>query len=651
MLPSKSRLACLFAALALLPVSRLAAADASNQSNAVVPPTPPESTGRFSRLIAPYRSKTVPPANLNNSNRMDALTRAGSIYLSLQDAMALSLENNLDIELERYGAQIADADLLHAQAGGFASPVSTAVTPGAASVTGAPPSAGLQGLLVTGATQTGTLIPSLDPAIVGTANWGHQTVPQSSSFVTGTSALIQHQDLSSVSVQKYWTTGTLLSLGLNNSSTTTNSARAQFSPATNSSLSLNFTQHLLQGFGRGANNRQILIAKNNRELADLTFKAQVIATVSAVKDLYWDLVSYQENVKVQQDAMAASQRLYEDNKKQVEVGTLAPIEVTRAEAEIAADQQLLTVAQTQLLQQETILKNALNRKGVVSPELANAHIIPVDRIVVPDVEPITPIQDAAALALSARPELSQFRILIQNQQISIKGTRNELLPTLDLVANLANNGLAGTPVPLPATCTNPALPNYNPGSVTCAEPNAYFSGGYGTVLNQLFARNFPTYSAGINLNIPLHNRAAQSDLINSQLALRQQEIGIQRMENQVRVEVQNALIGLQQAQAQYQSAVKQRTLQVQTVDAEQKKLALGASTSYNVILTQRDLVTAESNLVVAEGAYAKAKVEMDRATGQTLNNNNISIDEAFRGTVSRPPDRIPDVLPPTQPGR
>lgn len=651
MLPTKARQACLFAALAWIPVSRLAASDASNQPSVIVPPSAPESDGRFSRLIAPYRSKTVPTVNLNNSNRLDALTRAGSIYLSLQDAIALALENNLDIEMQRYGSQIADANLLHAQSGGFAAPVSVAVTPGAGSVTGAPPSAGLQNLLLTGTTQSGSPIPSLDPAIIAGSNFGHQTVPQSSSFVTGTSALIQHQDLSNVSVQKYWTTGTLLSLGLNNSSTTTNSARAQFSPATNSSLSLNFTQHLLQGFGRGMNGRQIRIAKNNRELADLTFKAQVIATVSAVKDLYWDLVSYQENVKVQQDALAASQRLFDDNKKQVEVGTLAPIEVTRAEAEIAADQQLLTVAQTQLLQQETILKNALSRRGVVSPELANAHLIPIDRIVVPDVEPITPIQDAAALALSARPELSQFRILIQNQQISLRGTKNELLPTLDFVANFANNGLAGTPVPLPATCTNPALPNYNPGSVTCAEPNAFFTGGYGNVLTQLFSRNFPTYSAGFNLNIPLGNRAAQADMINSQLALRQQEIGIQRMENQVRVEVQNALIGLQQAQAQYQSAVKQRTLQIQTVDAEQKKLALGASTSYNVILTQRDLVTAESNLVAAEDGYAKAKVEMDRATGQTLNNNNISIDEAFRGSVARPPDRIPDVLPPAQPAQ
>jgi outer membrane protein len=402
---------------------------------------------------------------------------------------------------------------------------------------------------------------------------------------------------------------------------------------------------LLQGFGPAINTRQIRIARNNREVSDLTFKAQVIATVSAVKDLYWDLVSYVQNVKVQQDALAANQKLYEDNQKQVEVGTLAPIEVTRAEAEIAASQQSLTIAQTQLLQQETILKNALSRNGVTNAAIANAHVIPTDRIQVPNVEAVTPIQDATAMAISARPELSQFRILIQNQEIGIKGVKNELLPTLDVIATLANNGLAGTPVPLPATCET------NPTGATCIPPNAFYNGGYGNVLNQIFARNFPNYSAGFSLNIPLRNRAAQADVIGSELTLRQQQLGIQRMENQVRVEVQNAMIGLQQARAQYQSAVKQLTLQQQTVDAEEKKLALGASTTYNVILTQRDLVTAQSNQVAAESAYAKARVEMDRATGQTLNNTDISIDEAFRGVVSRPPSAIPEVPPAQTPQR
>ncbi len=208
------------------------------------------------------------------------------------------------------------------------------------------------------------------------------------------------------------------------------------------------TQHLLQGFGPAVNNRQIRIAKNNREVSDLVFKAQVITTVSAIKDLYWDLVSYNENVRVQRDALAATERLLEDNQKQVAVGTLAPIEIVRAEAEIAAGQQAVTVAETQVLQQETILKNALSRTGVLSPAVASAHIILTDRIQIPEVEPIAPIQDMMALAESARPELAQLRILLQNQEIAIRGTKSELLPTLDVVGQLTNNGLAGQVGPI-----------------------------------------------------------------------------------------------------------------------------------------------------------------------------------------------------------
>jgi outer membrane protein TolC len=618
--------------------------NAVHQSNATLPPVPPEANNWFAARLLPYKTKQVPPISLTNSSRLDALMRAGDLYLSIRDAIALTLENNLDLELQRYGEQIAENNLLHARAGGFASPVSVAVTAGPASVTGAPPSSGLQTFLIQPVTQIGFLTPSLDPALIATANWAHQTTPQSSNFVTGTAALIQRQDLNTVGIQKYFSTGTLVSLGINNNSIINNNARAQFEPSTTSNLSLNFTQHLLQGFGRGINDRQIRIAKNNREVSDLTFKAQVIATVTAVMDLYWDLVMYQQVVKVQQDAVATDQRLYENNKKQVEVGTLAPIEVTRAEAQIAADQQALTVAQTNVLQQETILKNALSRNGVQNAVLANAHVIPTDRIQVPDVEAITPIQDSTALALSARPELSQFRILIQNQQIGIKGSKNELLPTLDFVATLANGGLAGTPVPPSPTC------ELNPTSSACVPPNRFFEGGYGSVLSQLFSRNFPTYMAGFTLTIPLHNRAAQADAIATQLNLRQQQVYLQKMENQVRVEVQNAVIALQQARAQHQAALQALRLQQQTVDAEEKKLALGASTTYNVILTQRDLVTAGSNLVASESAYAKARVEINRATGQTLNNNDISIDEAFRGVVTRPPSPIPDVPPaPTLP--
>jgi outer membrane protein TolC len=570
--------------------------------------------------------------DMANSTRLDSLLRAGNLYLSLANTVALALENNLDLEIQRYGPQIADTNLLRAQAGGFASPVSTSVFAGPSSVTGSGPSSGLQSFILAGSTQIGFAPPSFDPTLTGSGGLAHLTSPQSSSFTTGTNSLIQRQTTSAVGVQQNFETGTLVSLGLTNSSSDTNSNRAQFNPSTNSSLALNVTQHLLQGFGPALNSRQIRIAKNNREVSDLTFKAQVITTVAAITDLYWDLLSYNENVRVQRDALTASERLLADDQRQVDVGTLAPIEVTRAQAEIAAGQQALTVAQTQLFQQETILKNALSKTGVLSPEVATAHVILTDRIHVPDIDPLTPIQDLTSTAIASRPELAQFRILIENQNIAIKGTRSELLPTLDLVGQLSNAGLAGQVNPLVG-----------------GSPTAFFVGGYGTVLSQIFARNFPTYSIGFNLNIPIHNRAAQADLINGELALRQQQVGIQRLENQVRVEVQNALIGVQQARAQYQSAVKQRILQEQTVDAERKKLLAGVSTSYNVILTERDLVTAESNELAAETTYAKAKVELERATGQTLDSNGISLDEAFKGKVSRPAGAIPDQAPGKRP--
>jgi outer membrane protein TolC len=266
-----------------------------------------------------------------------------------------------------------------------------------------------------------------------------------------------------------------------------------------------------------------------------------------------------------------------------------------------------------------------------------AHIITTDRIQIPAVEPVTPIQDMTALAISSRPELAQSRIQMANQELTIRGSRNALLPTLDVVANVSNGALAGQINPLPA------LPG------TTHSNTAFFVGGYGTVLAQLFARNFPNYSVGLNLNIPIRNRAAQAQVISDELTYRQQQLSLQRLENQVRVDVQNAMIGVSQARAQYQAALKANELQLQTLDAEQKKLALGASTIYNVILAERDLVTAASNLVAAEAAYSKAKVELDRATGQILYSNNVSVEEASRGLVARPPSAIPAVPPAAAP--
>jgi outer membrane protein TolC len=615
-------------------------------------PVAPEKKGWLGKLENPYRARPVPPPTLANSGRLESLLRGGNLYLSLQDTIALALENKLDIAIQRYAPQVAETNVTLAEAGGFARGVSTSVTAGpsgasvsasgttpgtnqnAASVASSGTSSALGGSVIQ---SSGPSIPNLDPVLTGSASWAHQTTPQSNTFITGTTSLIQRQDLSAVAIQKGFLTGTTVSLGLNNNSTVGNNPRSDFNPSTSSSLGFGLTQHLLQGFGPAVNSRQIHIARNNREVADLTFKLQVETTVAAVMSLYWQLVGFNEQVKVGQEAVAAAQRLYEDNKRQVEVGTMAPIEVTRAEAQIAAAEQTLTLARMQVLQQETIIKTALSRTGVASPSIADAHIIPTDVIRIPDVEPISPIQDMMAMALSSRPELAQSRIQIQNQQLTIRGSKNALLPTLDAVVNVSNAALSGEPSTLP-----PAV-----GQVRSSNP--FFIGGYGNVLSQIFSRNFPNYAAGFNLTIPIRNRAAQAQVINDELTLRQQQLGLQRLENQIRVDVQNALIALNQARAAYQSATKQRILQAQTLDAEQKKLALGASTIYNVIQDQQALTAAESNEVNARATYVRAKVELDRSTGQILTNNSISLDEAFRGVVSRPPTQIPALAaPPAQ---
>lgn len=601
-----------------------------------------------------YQGITVAPISVSNSNRLEALVRAGKLYLSLQDAIAASLENNIDIEIQRYGPKLANQDLLRAKSGGLIRGITQTVTSGSSSAGGTTVTGGSSS--ITGGSTTGSnavnlsnsgpSTSSLDPSLVGTLQWGHFTSPQPTLFQTGTTSLVTRQKIYNFGVSQGFLTGTTAQLGYNNNLADSNNLRNDFNPVTSSNLDLYVTQHLLQGFGLAVNNRNIRIAKNNLQVADLVFKQQVINTVANVVGLYWDLVAYNEDVAVKRQALALSEKLYNDNRKQVEIGTLAPIEIVRAEAEVASRQQDLTTSETNVLQQETIIKNAISRNGVASPTIAEVRIVPTDRIRMPDVEAVQPIQDLTAKALEARPELSQSQIQLDNSRIALQGTKNALLPSVDAFVDLRNRAQAGqvSTLPLYDQTTGALLPR-NPNAV-----NGFFLGGYGTVLGQLFGRNFPDYSAGFALNIPLRNRAAQADYTSAQLNLRQGELQYQRQINNVRVDVQNALIALQQARARYQAAEKNRALQEQTLDAEQKKYALGASTVFLVIQAQRDLAAAEASRVQALATYARARTQLDLATGQTLEGNNIHIDEALKGTVTTPPSAIP-VLDPNNNGR
>ena len=619
-------------------VFMLAPAVGAQQIQYVQPP----SGGRFSSIVRPYEPKQIAPIDLANSGRLESLLRAGNIYLSLQDTIALALENNLDIQIQRYSRPSAEASLLRAQAGGLLrgvpSSVQTATTSALSQITGgafgtggnsggAPGGSGsASGTIITA---TGASIPTLDPSFYVAGYWAHRTQPQSNAFTTGTTSLVYRNDSYNAGYQQSFLTGTSYSINWSNTRTQANSGVLDFNPSTTGSLGVTVTQRLLQGFGLAVNNRNIRIAKNNMRVTDLVFKQQVITTVAQVVAAYWDLVSFNENVKVKEQALSLSQKLYEDNKKQVEIGTLAPIEIVRAQAEVATRQQDLVNAQTQVLQEETALKNALSKTGVASPSVAEAHIIPTDSITVPETEPVIPAQDLVAKAMQNRPELAQSQINIDSTKIGLKGDRSQLLPSLDVQGVLNNNGLAGSINAIPNPFGTPH------------SGDQFFVGGAGKVLSQLFHRNFPDYSIGIQLSVPLRNRSAQADYILDSLNLRTLELQHQRLLNSIRVDVRNAMIAVQQASAAYHAAVQARVLQEQTLDAEQKKYALGASTIFFVIQYQRDLAQARSNEVSAISLYAKAKVQLDQAIGATLGTYQISIDEAVRGKVSRPPSALP----------
>jgi len=595
----------------------------------------------YSGITQPYQSRTLAPVNVSNSSRIDALLRAGNLYLSLSDAIALALENNLDIEIERYEFSIADADLLRARSGASIQGIPTNVLPGVP----AGANLGLLGSSSTGIGAAGaasSLAPGLsfDPFLNGTLNFGHSTAPQSNTVISGTSALVTSNKTANFGVTQAFATGGSVALGYNNIVQDQNSFRSTVNPFTTSSLDLTVTQPLLQGFGLALNNRTIRIAKNNLRAADYVFRQQVINTVANVVQLYWNLVAAISTVNVNNQAVAVAQKLYDDNKKQVEIGTLAPIEVVRAEAQLATAQQALVAAQSSVLQLESVLKGALSRNGLADQAILEAHVVPTDPIRIPEVEPVQPIQDLVSKALDNRPDLAQSRLQIDNAQIALTGTRNALLPTLSVIGDLRSNALVGTQNTfIGPVSTQTGLIQTPP----IADP--FFVGGYGSILAQLFGRSFPTYSIGLSLNIPLRNRAAQANVATASLSLRQNQLLVQRQINQIRLDVQNATIALNQARAQYQAAVKGRVLQEQTLDADQKKLALGATTVYQVIQDQRDLTTAAAAEVTAQAAYAGARVQLDVATGATLANNNVELDEAKAGHVARAPNTPPAAAP------
>ena len=592
-------------------------------------PKPYPVVGRF---LKPFhiQPRVVGPALLSNTPRLESLVRGGNLYLSVQDVIAVALENNLDIAIQRYAPVLASEVLRRTQSGQFLRNVGLPISDGPQSVSLAGVTSGVVGLPDTGTgvgsggglvVSIGTTPPGLDPTLFASGGFQHQTTPEDNLYVVGVPSLVADYRSYTAGYFQEFITGTAVQILYTSTRVKVNSPDFAVNPFTNGDLDLQIQQPLLQGWGIAVNNRYMRVAKNNAKVSDLQLKRQVVKTVSAILNLYWDLVSFNEAIRIRELALATAQKLLEGNQHQAELGTLPKIEVTRAAAEVSSAKENLLIAQTNVAQQETVLKNALSRNGVASPWLDEVHVIPLDSIKVPEKEDLKPTAELVNQALQTRPELEQARITLESFKINLAGTRNALLPTLNAFAEFTNNGLTGAANPL----------NTNPQNV----PAPYVLGGYDNLLGQIIERHFPNYTVGFSLNVQIRNRAAQADYVADQLAVRQNELQLQKEVNQVRVDVKNAVIGLQQARARYETAVATRSLAQQTLDSETNRFKFGESTIAQVVQTQRDMATAQDAEVQAMANYTHAKVTFDEAVGQTLDTNGISMQEAVAGRVAR----------------
>jgi outer membrane protein len=584
----------------------------------------------FPNIFRPYQSNHVDPTTLTNSPRIDQLISDGKLRISLQDAVELALENSLDIAVQRYYPWIADDSILKANSGSFGYG-----TPGGAFASST--------ASINPFSQTFT---TFDPIVTSSVSIADVSIPINNPFLSGTGSagltgLKSHSTQINNQFSETFETGTNITVNWNN--TRSSSAAANFfNPSISSLLSFSFSQPLLNGFGLAVGTRNIRIAKNNRKIADWAFAQQAITTVTSTITAYWELAFARENVKVQQQAVTVAQKLYEDNKKQLEIGSMAPLDVTRAESELATDRQNLIVAQTVQLQDEQILKNAIS-KDPLAPNLINVEIITLDQPKQPAAIETASFEESVKEAFAKRPDLQEQVLNLKNADIDVKATRNALLPSLALGGFYQANGLAGNQAKSTSkTIAGTPVVDQNgvpiPGlflPATQLTPNGTVDQGFTTAQSQIFHNQFPEYAAQLTLTLPLRNRSAQADNARSLLVQRQLETQMQQLRNTALLDVRNTYIALTQDRAQVEAASKARELQQQTFDAEQKKYQLGASTVYLVIQTQRDLIAAQGTELRALANLEEAKANYERAVGRTLDVNRVTIADAKTGEVER----------------
>jgi outer membrane protein len=589
-----------------------------------------------------YKGATVPPVRLTNSGRLHSLMRAGILYLTLQDAIALAIENNLNLEVDRYGLPTAEWAVERADAGGPIRGISRGATNVGAvdqgvGVLGAISSAGVgvgggggAGFVGGGGgaivQQIGPQVVNFDPSFTGSSTFSHLTYPQTNLSLSHTTALVDVNHVYNQQIVQGLATGASVSFQNYQYSQRENASGNLLNPAVGPYMRTIFQQPLLQSFGVALNSRTIRVARNNTIAARETFRLRLLGLVSGVVNQYWSLVSANDELRVRQRALEINQKFADDTKKQLAAGAVARYQLPRAEAEVASRRQDVILAQAALRQQEATLKEQLVRTE--DPLVDAAQIVPLDRIDVPEQDDLPPLRELVARAMAKRPDVQLSKISDENALINSIGTANGLWPNLIAYTGASDRGSAGTPQ-----------------ASSGRGPNPYFVGGYGTALMQIFRRNFPSEFAGVFLGgFPLHNRQAQADYGIEQLQLQASQLTGQKATNDIGVNVSNQAIALRQARARYSTALNTRKLQEQLLQAEQEKFAHGTSAFSNIIIDQRALVAAQISELNALAAYARARVSLDQVLGETLDRNGISLEEGLTGRVSRE-SRIPDVPP------
>ncbi len=607
--------------------------------------------------IAPYTAINVPLLQLGNTPKLDSLLQDGKIYLSLADAITLALENNYDIAIARINLDIADTDLLRARAGSTLRGVSTGLVtntlggttttitsgggPGATSAGAGGSSTGVGGLVLS--TNGGGPVPeNLDPVLTGQLEYEAQQAPQLNTlFSGGQSELTTDTGTYNFNYAQGFLTGTQLTVGFNNTRVTTNNGFSNYSPALTTSFRATATQHLLQGFGTGVNGRFILQAKNDRRITDSAFRQQVLYTVNQVENIYWALVSAYEDEQAKERALGQSTQLTSDNRRQLEIGTLAPLDVVNSDSSVANDKQALIASKTNLEYQQLLMKQAIAR-NLNDPQLSNAPVIPTDRVSLERLpEEDTNQEDLVKQAYANNPQIEQAVLNMKNNEITIKAFKNGLLPTVDAYGFYGGSGLGGA--------QNPSAINFDSPSGTAPYPPGTFpSIGYGTVLKNTLNNNSPDRGGGVNMTVTLRNRTAQADQARSQMEYRQSQMRLQQLYTQIRIQVINQQYALTNDRAQVQAAQAARDFAAQSLDAEQKKYKLGASTTANVLQQGRNLANADNTLISDTAAYARDRAQLRQLLANTLDLYGISIEGAAHGVTGQAPV-IPGLTAPKAP--